>query len=263
MDELSATEAPVVRDTRYRDWDIERLVLSQPARRNALSRSLLEALDRELETVEREDRAKAVILAAEGPVFSAGHDLNELRCGREEDVRAVFAIAASVMTRIRNLSAIVIAEVEGVATAAGCQLVAAADLAVAGRGARFATPGVKIGYFCTTPAVALSRNVGRKKALEMLVTGDFISADEALSQGLINQVVPEGEAEAGAVALGRKIAAHARPTLVAGKRDFYRQLLLSDEEALEFAGRAMVRNVARPEAREGMSAFLERRPPVW
>lgn len=260
---LQEPGAMVFRDTTHRDAAVERIVLQNPARRNALSSALLKALEAALHSLQQEGRAKVVILASEGPVFSAGHDLHELRYGSEADVSAVFELCEAVMTRIRTFPGIVIAEVEGIATAAGCQLVATCDLAVAGAGARFATPGVKIGYFCTTPGVALSRNVGRKKALEMLVTGDFVSAPEALAAGLINQVVPDGEARAGALSLALRIAAHARDTLVTGKRDFYQQLLMAEPDALRFASGVMTRNVARPEAREGMSAFLEKRPPVW
>jgi enoyl-CoA hydratase/carnithine racemase len=257
-------ELPMVtRDRRYQADDIERVILSHTAKRNALSEQLLSELDQTLVAIEAEQRAKVVILAADGPVFSAGHDLRELRYGAESEVAAVFRTCSAVMGRIRALSALVIAEVEGIATAAGCQLVATADLAVAGSDARFATPGVKIGYFCTTPAVALSRNVGRKQALEMLVTGDFITAQQALSIGLVNRVVPAGQAEAAALELARRIVPYARATLAGGKRDFYRQLAMPDAEALDFASGVMVGNVARPEAREGMSAFLEKRQPVW
>lgn len=253
----------VTRDRRQAESGIERVVLANPARRNALSRALLQELDAMLAAIEAEGPVKVVILASEGPAFSAGHDLRELRFGGEDEVREVFDACAGVMTRIRTMSAIVLCEVEGVATAAGCQLVASADLAVAGADARFATPGVKIGYFCTTPGVALGRSVGRKAALAMLLTGDFVSAAEARSLGLINEVVPAGQAEAGALALARRVARHARATLVEGKRHFYRQLEMQEADALRFASGIMVEQVKKPEAREGMSAFLEKREPVW
>jgi enoyl-CoA hydratase/carnithine racemase len=253
----------VRRDRRHAEAGIERVVLAHPVRRNALSRALLQELDEVLAAIEAEGRVKVVILAGEGPAFSAGHDLRELRFGATDEVAAVFDACAAVMTRIRTMAAIVVAEIEGVATAAGCQLLATADLAVAGADARFATPGVKIGYFCTTPGVALGRSVGRKAALEMLLTGDFASADEARSMGLINVVVPPGKAETEAFALAGRVARHARATLVAGKRDFYRQLEMPEAEALRFASGIMVEQVARDEAREGMSAFLEKREPVW
>jgi enoyl-CoA hydratase/carnithine racemase len=250
-------------DDRYRGEGIGRVVLNHPDKRNALSRRMLEALDAALRSWADDAEVKVVLLAGVGPAFSAGHDLSELLHGSDGEVEAVFQTCSRVMGTIRHMDPVVIAEVEGVATAAGCQLVAAADLAVAGEQARFATPGVKIGYFCVTPAVFVSRNVSRKKAAEMLFTGEFLSAEEALAAGLVNRVVPAGEAASGALNLARQISRFSRETLARGKRDFYRQLAMAEFDALDFASRVMVENVDRPAAREGMAAFLERRQPVW
>ena len=258
-----SVEQLVTVDDRFLDEHIARVVLDNPAKRNALSAQMLRALDNALTTVGQDPAVKVVIMGAAGPAFSAGHDLRELLTGSHEDVRDVFAVCSQVMDTIRRLGPIVVAEVEGIATAAGCQLVAAADLAVAGEDARFATPGVKIGYFCVTPAVFVSRNVGRKKAAEMLFTGEFLSASEALAAGLVNRVVPAGSALDGALILARQIARYSRDTLARGKQDFYRQLGLPEFDALDYASRIMIDNVDRPEAREGMSAFLGKREPQW
>jgi len=242
---------------------IATLTLSQPERRNALSRPLLQALRDALEAIARDTSVRVVILNAEGPAFSAGHDLRELVGAAPADAESLFALCTGVMERIRALPQPVIAAVQGVATAAGCQLVATCDLAVAAENASFATPGVKIGLFCSTPAVALVRAVPAKKAMEMLLTGEAISAAEAERLGLVNRVVPAGRLQDEALMLARKIASASRGTVALGKRTFYAQSPLSVPQAYDVAQRAMVENTTFADAQEGMTAFLEKRPPHW
>jgi enoyl-CoA hydratase/carnithine racemase len=226
---------------------------------------MLQALSTELRGAAADPAVRVVVLAGAGPVFCAGHDLKELRAenfgGKYAD--ALFAECAQVMLAIVGLPKPVIAQVQGVATAAGCQLVASCDLAVAAVDARFATPGVNIGLFCSTPMVALSRNVGRKAAMRMLLTGDLIDADTALGFGLISDVVPAGELAARTAALAATIAAKSAVTLAIGKAAFYRQAEMGLADAYAYAGEVMVTNLARQDAQEGIGAFLEKRTPVW
>jgi enoyl-CoA hydratase/carnithine racemase len=239
------------------------LTLNHPEKRNALSRSMLTALKEQLQRSERNPGVRVVILRAAGSVFSSGHDLRELVNGCESDYEALFALCTEVMETIRLLRQPVIAQVQGLATAAGCQLVATCDLVVASENAAFATPGVKIGLFCTTPAVALSRAVMPKKAMEMLLTGTPISAVEAQCAGLVNHVVPAVRLAEETMKLARQIASASAETLALGKRAFYQQLHLDRPAAYEAAQRVMVENAGIADAQEGMRAFLEKRQPRW
>lgn len=237
------------------------LTLDHSKRRNALSRQMLVELRDALAGVSGDRSIRAVIIRAEGPVFSSGHDLKEVLAA--EDNPGLFALCSEVMEAIRLLPQPVIAEVHGLATAAGCQLVASCDLAVASSEASFATPGVKIGLFCTTPGVAVARAVPTKRAMEMLLTGEPLSAAEALAAGLINRVVSAEHLHEEAFALAKKISEASADTLARGKRAFYAQLPLDRPAAYELAQKEMVENAETADAKEGMSAFLEKRPPKW
>jgi enoyl-CoA hydratase/carnithine racemase len=245
------------------------LTLDRADNRNALSEAMMAALQRELDAL-REDRTiRAVILAASGPAFCAGHDLKEMTARRADADRGrayftdVMHRCARLMTSIVRLPQPVIAEVQGVATAAGCQLVASCDLAVASTAARFCTPGVAIGLFCSTPMVALSRNVSRKAAMEMLLTGDMAGADDAKRLGLVNRVVPPEELRAATLALAIQIASRSATTVKTGKAAFYRQVEMSLDEAYRFAADVMVENMLARDAEEGIGAFIEKREPIW
>jgi enoyl-CoA hydratase/carnithine racemase len=248
---------------------IVRLTLNNPARRNSLSEAMLDALSAALDAIAADRTARVVILAAAGPVFSAGHDLKELTAHRADADRgrAYFADimerCARLMLRLTRLPQPVIAEVGGVATAAGCQLVATCDLAVASTEARFCTPGVSIGLFCSTPMVALSRNVAAKHAMEMLLTGEMVAAGEAHRFGLVNRVVPPEELEAETERLAASIASRAPATLKIGKEAFYRQREMTLDEAYAHAASVMVENMLARDAEEGIGAFLDKRQPVW
>lgn len=237
------------------------LTLNHPEKRNALSQAMLTALREHLSRIGKDSQIRVVILRASGPVFSSGHDLRELQDCPAETCAAIFALCTEVMEAIRLLPQPVIAQVQGLATAAGCQLVATCDLVVASETAAFATPGVKIGLFCTTPAVALSRAVSPKKALEMLFTGTPISAQEAERIGLINRVVPAERLADETLQLAHQVASAAGPILALGKRAFYRQITLDRPAAYELAQQVMVENAQLAEARDGIKAFLEKRPP--
>ena len=240
------------------------LTLNNPRRRNALSTELLGELKGLLRDFEDDDAVRVVVLRSEGPVFSSGHDLNEIINRDEEAYTAVFALCTEVMEAIRLLPKPVIAQVQGLATAAGCQLVATCDLAVAAESAAFATPGVQIGLFCTTPGVALARSVATtKKAMEMLLTGTPIPASEALEIGLINRVVPDADLEASVATLARQISSASAQTLAVGKPAFYRQIELDRPAAYEMAQQVMVDNLLKEDAHEGITAFLEKREPEW
>lgn len=248
----------------YEERDrIGRITLNRPGKRNALSLELIEEMRACLLRVREDRSAKVLIVGGAGEHFSAGHDLNEIRDGELEDIRHLFETCLELMMEIQALPQPVIAEVRGIATAAGCQVVAACDLAVAGEGARFATPGVRIGLFCTTPMVPLSRNVGRKRALEMLLTGRFVSAREALDFGLVNRVVPDDRLEEETAALASELARYSAETLGIGKQAFYTQIHMDDERAYRYGREVISANAVTPDAREGISAFLEKRPPVW
>jgi len=232
-------------------------------KRNALSLSMMRELDAALREIGEDARVRAVILAGEGPAFSAGHDLRELRERDEAAYEAIFDQCVALMTTIGAIAQPVIAEVGAMATAAGCQLVAACDLAVASTNARFATPGVRIGLFCSTPMVALSRAVSRKRAMQMLLTGDPIDAPTALAWGLVNAVVPPEDLRAAALALAAKIAEASGAVVGLGKAAFYRQLDLDLGEAYAFTRDVMVRNAQLEDAQEGIAAFIDKRPPHW
>ncbi len=245
------------------------LSLNRPRARNALSLDLLDALSRELECAGTDPAIRVVVLTAEGPVFSSGHDLKELSGfrndpdhGRERFLNT-FAKASQLMERIVRLPQPVIAAVEGTATAAGCQLVASCDLAVASQAAKFATPGVNIGLFCSTPMVALSRNLSRKHAMEMLLLGETVSAEDALRFGLVNRIVPSGNALMEALNLAEKIAAKSPVTVRYGKRTFYEQLEMPLSDAYTHANAVMCANMLEADAREGILAFFEKRPACW
>jgi enoyl-CoA hydratase/carnithine racemase len=216
-----------------------------------------------LKTIGERRELAVVILRGNGPAFCAGHDLGEMIGQPPEFYQHQFAICAELMQTIIAIPQPVIAQVAGIATAAGCQLVATCDLAVAAEEARFATPGVKIGLFCSTPMVALSRAIGRKKAMEMLLTGDLLSARDALAEGLINRVVPAADLAEVTRALAEQIAAASPLVVGIGKQAFYRQLDLSLGEAYDYASQVMVENAALEDAQEGMCAFLEKRKPTW
>jgi enoyl-CoA hydratase/carnithine racemase len=235
------------------------LTLNHPEKRNALSRPMLEGLKGELGRIAADGQVRAVIIRAAGPAFSAGHDLRELVGGEEEEYASLFALCTEVMEAIRRLPQPVIAQVQGIATAAGCQLAATCDLVVASEEATFATPGVKIGLFCTTPAVALSRAVAPKKAMEMLLTGTPIDAREAERVGLVNRVVPRQQLEEETLHLARQIIGASPATLAIGKWAFYQQLPLGRPQAYELAQKTMVENTLIPDAQEGMRAFLDKR----
>jgi enoyl-CoA hydratase/carnithine racemase len=239
------------------------LTLNRPEKRNALSRAMLESLKERLARIAADANVKVVILRAAGPVFSAGHDLRELVGGDEKEYASLFALCTEVMEAIRKLPQPVIAQVHGLATAAGCQLVASCDLVVASEEARFATPGVKIGLFCTTPGVALARAVTPKKAMEMLLTGSAISAREAEQAGLVNRVVPAARLAEETMKLAQQICAASNYTVALGKKAFYEQLPLDRPAAYEVAQKVMVENAVAADAQEGMRAFLEKRAPKW
>jgi enoyl-CoA hydratase/carnithine racemase len=245
------------------------LTLVAPGSRNALGLAMIEALIRAFADIAADPGARVVILAGEGPAFSAGHDLKEIRARRNDsDGGAAYdsqliARCSALMQAIVALPKPVIAAVEGVATAAGCQLVASCDLAIAGENARFALPGVNIGLFCSTPLVAVGRAISRKHAMEMALTGALYSAAGAERFGLVNRVVPEGRALAEARALAATIASRPAATLAIGKRAFYRQIDAPLPEAYAIAGEAMVENLAHSDAAEGIGAFLEKRRPTW
>ena len=245
--------------------DIARLTLNRPAARNALSRPMIAALQVEFDHIAADPGIGVVILAGNGPAFCAGHDLKEMRGADygESYAEDLFEACAQLMQRIVSLPQPVIARVHGIATAAGAQLVASADLAIAADDARFATPGVNIGLFCSTPMVALSRNVSHKHALQMLLTGDLIDAPTALRFGLINEHVPGEQLDVAVEALAVKIASKSRHTLAVGKAAYYRQAELPLDEAYAYAKGVMVHNLQARDAREGIDAFIDKRHPTW
>ncbi|MGA8532705.1 MAG: enoyl-CoA hydratase [Candidatus Tumulicola sp.] len=249
--------------------DVERedaaivLTMQRPERRNALSLDMMRELDGALAAAGEDPRARAVILRGDGPAFSAGHDLRELVDRDVEAYRAIFDACVALMERISAIPQPVIAEVAGIATAAGCQLVAACDLAVASTQATFATPGVRIGLFCSTPMVALTRAIGRKRAMEMLLTGEPIDAATAQEWGLVNRVVPLERLHAEASALAARVASSSRTVVGIGKAAFYAQVDLDATAAYAYAKEVMTMNALAADAREGIGAFLEKRAPVW
>lgn len=243
--------------------DVSTLTLNRPASRNALSSEMLDNLRSHLDKLAADRGVRVVVITGEGPAFSAGHDLRELRSDEGADPREVFALCSTVMQQIASLPQPVVAKVGGVATAAGCQLVATCDLAVAGESARFATPGVDIGLFCSTPAVAVSRAVAPKHTMQLLLTGELIPAQDAFRIGLVNQVVPDHELDAATDRLTALIASKPAAVIAAGKAAYRRQLGLSLADAYGVATDAMVEGLRQPDAAEGIDAFLAKRPPVW
>ena len=245
------------------------LTLNRPETRNSLSEAMLASLREALMAIAANRSVRAVILAANGPAFSAGHDLKEMTARRTDHdggrayTRQLMETCSAVMLSIVRLPQPVIAAVEGVAAAAGCQLVASCDLAVASASAKFSTPGVEIGLFCSTPMVALSRNVSRKHAMEMLLTGEMIGAENAFTIGLVNRVVEPGKARDEAMRLARKITAKSAAVVRIGKDAFYRQLEMGLADAYAYTSGVMVENMTMRDAEEGIGAFVEKREPKW
>lgn len=245
------------------------LTMNRPEARNSLSREMIAALTGSLHAIGKEERIKAIVVTGAGSAFCSGHDLKEMTAHRNDFDRGKAFFAATMDACSEMMLAIVrspkpvIAAVNGTATAAGCQLVASCDLAVASEEARFATPGVNIGLFCSTPMVALSRNVSRKAAMEMLLLGEFVGAEDARALGLVNRVVPADRVVNQAVELGQQIALKPKRTVKIGKEAFYRQLDMSLEEAYRYTSQVMVENMLDAEAEEGIGAFIEKRKPTW
>lgn len=259
---LISDDAPLVL---RKDRDgVATLTLNRPQARNALSVGLMGALQAELEAIHQDSTVRAVVLSGAGPAFCAGHDLKEMRANPDRTAyELLFVQCSKLMLTVSRIRQPVIAKVHGIATAAGCQLVATCDLAYCADTARFATPGVNIGLFCSTPMVALSRAVGRKAAMEMLLLGDLIGAEEAERIGLVNRAVPADRLDAVVAEAAGKIAAKSPLTLAIGKEAFYRQIELDVEEAYAYAARVMTENMLARDAEEGIDAFLQKRAPVW
>jgi enoyl-CoA hydratase/carnithine racemase len=263
----AADEAPyVLREIR---GAVALLTLNRPNQRNALSMAMIAALTKEIRGLAQNGDVRVIVVTGDGPAFSSGHDLKELTRHREDEdggrsfyVNVMTACSRLMLSVVRSPKP-VIAAVNGIATAAGCQLVASCDLAVAAEDARFATPGVNIGLFCSTPMVALSRNVPRKAAMEMLLTGEMVSAEDAKSMGLINRAVPADRLLEETMALAELIASKPKTTVKVGKEAFYRQAELSLDEAYGYAATVMVDNMLHAECQEGIGAFLEKRKPSW
>jgi enoyl-CoA hydratase/carnithine racemase len=248
---------------------IARLTMNHPEKLNALSDAMLAALSDEFEALAADEKIRVVIIAGAGKAFCAGHDLKEMTKGRQAEdggkayFADLFARCSKVMTAIRNLPQPVIAQPHGIATAAGCQLVASCDMAVAAEGTRFGVNGVNIGLFCSTPMVALSRNIPRKQAFEMLTTGEFIDTNRALDLGLINRAVPHDELDETTNQLAETVAAKLGAAVRVGKRAFYDQLEMGLDQAYAHTGQVMVENMLYRDTEEGIAAFLEKRPPQW
>ena len=246
------------------DGGIVTLTLNRPKQYNALSQAMLAALQAELDRIAADKTVRVVVIAGNGPAFCAGHDLKEMRAHTDQAFhQALFAQCGRVMLTINRMPQPVVARVHGIATAAGCQLVAACDLAVASDNARFATSGINVGLFCATPGVALSRNLGRKQALDLLLTGDFIDAPTALQQGLINRVAPLDQLDAAVRKLADSICAKSPLAIAMGKELFYRQLEMGLEAAYACASETMACNMNSEDAREGIDAFIAKRKPEW
>jgi len=267
MADKPGAEAPIL--LRETEGHVATLTLNRPEARNALSEELMAALQTALDGIAGDGAVKVVVIAANGPAFCAGHDLKQLIPHTSDSDKGqayfakLFAQCSKLMQTIVRLPKPVIAQVHGVATAAGCQLVASCDLAVASDASRFATPGVNIGLFCSTPMVALSRNVPRKMAMEMLLTGDLVDAKTARSIGLINHVSTHDELRVTTMHLARKIASKSRVTVTLGKEAFYRQLEMPLAEAYDYASEVMTRNMMMADANEGICAFIDKRNPKW
>ncbi len=274
MSAVSNTEQPVSQDVpkdvpkdvlRREDRDgIATLTLNRPAQMNLLTSEMLAALQAALDAIAADERVRVVVLAAAGKGFCAGHDLKEIRAlGSQEKIAGLFDACSRMMMSIQRLPQPVIARVHGAAAAAGCQLVAQCDLAVASEASKFTTPGVSWGFFCSTPGVAVGRNLLRKHAMEMLLTGDVIGPQQALEWGLVNRVVPQAQLDTEVLRLARQIADKPRSTVAAGKRAFYQQMDLGVAPAYELASAVIAASFAHPEGRQGMDAFIEKRPPNW
>ncbi|MBI4904694.1 MAG: enoyl-CoA hydratase [Acidobacteria bacterium] len=246
-----------------REGEVAVVTLNRPGRCNALSLGMMLELIDCLDGIGRDASVRAVILNANGPAFSAGHDLREMTNGSVNEYRRLFDVCTELMAKVQSIPQPVIAEVHAIATAAGCQLVATCDLAIASDKAVFATPGVKIGLFCTTPMVALTRAVGRKRAMEMLLTGKVIDAATAASWGLVNAVVPAGELAGATRAMAAQIASASSFTVGLGKQAFYAQIDLDQPKAYAYAKEVMSMNSLAADAQEGIGAFLEKRTPCW
>jgi enoyl-CoA hydratase/carnithine racemase len=257
----SATEQSLL----SRDMDgVATLTLNRPGQFNALSGALLNQLQAALDGIAGNQSVRVVIIAGAGPAFCAGHDLKEMRANRNPGfIEDLFRRCSRVMMTLTEIPQPVIAQVHGIATAAGCQLVAACDLAVASTEARFATSGVNFGLFCSTPGVALSRNLSRKQAMEMLLTGDFIDAQTALKQGLVNRVVPPAELDAEVTRMAATIKSKSRAAVSLGKQTFYKQLEMNMQQAYQYASQIMTSNMMDDDAAEGIDAFTQKRPPKW
>jgi enoyl-CoA hydratase/carnithine racemase len=263
----SQTSSPLL--VRERDGDVAILVLNRPQARNSLSEGLLGALADAWTDIADDKSVRAVVLAANGPAFSAGHDMKELTSRRSDHDRGrayfryIMTTCSAMMQQIVNLPQPVIAAVQGPASAAGCQLVASCDLAIASEAARFAAPGVNIGLFCSTPMVALSRNVSRKHAMEMLLAGELVSAEHAARIGLINRVAPAGQERTAAIALAKQIAEKSAYVLKIGKQAFYKQAEMDLAQAYTYASEVMTENMLARDAEEGIGAFIDKRDPNW
>ncbi|MDB4598203.1 enoyl-CoA hydratase [Candidatus Pseudothioglobus singularis] len=265
--EISSSESILLEDLTGNG--IFRIVLNDSKRRNALSEEMMAALKSSLTKAAENQNIRTVIIAANGPAFCSGHDLKQMTAGRDNDdqglayFKKVFASCSELMQMIVSLPKPIIAEVSGVAAAAGCQLVACCDLAVAGKSARFITPGVNIGLFCSTPMVALSRNVSNKAAMEMLLTGEMVSAEKAEHIGLINRVTKDANVVQSTIALAEVIASKSSQTLKIGKEAFYKQKNMPLSEAYDYASKVMVDNMLEHDAKEGIDSFLQKRKPKW
>lgn len=243
---------------------ITTLTLNRPAQYNALNESLLDALHEAIDAIERDESVRVVVLAANGKAFCSGHDFKEMKANRSDDYfLTLFNRSSDLMLRLLGLAQPVIARVQGIATANGCNLVATCDLAVAAADVKLAVSGVNYGLFCSTPSVGLARNVSRKRAFEMLVTGEFIDAETAKEYGLVNRVVPAADLDAEIAAICRTILSKSPVAIATGKRMFYAQVEKSVKDAYAFASEVMARNMMSEDAAEGVDAFLEKRPPVW
>ncbi|HJW04267.1 MAG TPA: enoyl-CoA hydratase [Azospira sp.] len=240
------------------------LVLNRPSQFNSLSNDLLEALLAEVKSIAADKKVRVVVLQGAGKAFCAGHDLKEMRSNHDKAfMQALFKLCSKVMLAIQEMPQPVLARIHGIATAAGCQLVSMCDLAVAADVAKFAVSGINVGLFCSTPAVGLSRNMGRKEALEMLLTGEFIDAQEAKQRGLVNRVVPLGDLDEAVEHLVQSILAKSPVAVATGKQMFYKQLEMGIEAAYQYAGEVMACNMMAGDAAEGIDAFIEKRKPVW
>ena len=248
---------------------VAHLHMNAPERLNALSDEMLAALQSEFDALKDDRSVRAIVLSGAGKAFCAGHDLKQMTAGRQSEdggkayFKDLFDRCARMMLTVQSLPQPVIAKVHGIATAAGCQLVATCDMAVAAEGTRFGVNGVNIGLFCSTPMVALSRNIHRKKAFEMLTTGQFLDASEAEAQGLVNRVVPHDQLDQAATELAETVAGKLGAAVRVGKQAFYQQATMSTEEAYAYTGDVMVENMLYRDTEEGISAFLEKRPPNW